>query len=96
MKGYWIVKGDVSNFEGFKEYTDLTPDIITVFGGKFLIRAGKHEVVEGTSRSRNTIIEFPSYEQAMKCWYSAEYQEARKKRLAHSDVDIVVVEGFTE
>lgn len=93
MKGYWIVKGDVTNPEGFKNYTALTPDVIAKFDGKFLVRAGEHKVVEGESRTRNTVIEFPSYQKAMECWESQDYQEAKKQRLGHANFDIVIIQG---
>lgn len=92
-KGYWIVQSDVSNAEQFKEYLARTPAAITKYEGKFLIRAGNSKVVEGASRSRNTVIEFPSYELAMACWNSEEYQTAREFRLGAAELDIVVIEG---
>lgn len=94
MKGYWIVKGEISNLEGFKQYTDVTPDIISKFGGRFIIRAGKNEIVEGNSKTRNTVIEFPSYQDALSCWHSEEYKAAKKLREGHAEFDIVVIEGY--
>lgn len=92
-KGYWIVHADVSDVEKFKEYASRTPTAIAKFGGKFLVRAGKYEVAEGCARSRNTIIEFPSYESALACWDSAEYQDAKAYRIGGAELDIVIVEG---
>lgn len=92
-KGYWIIRLDVIASEPFGEYIKRTPEAITKYGGKFLARAGKHECVEGVARSRNSIIEFPSYQAAMDCWNSLEYQSARDFRLGAAEMDIVLVEG---
>jgi uncharacterized protein (DUF1330 family) len=92
-KGYWIVRADVSDMEKFKEYAARTPAAIEKFGGKFIARAGKFEVVEGGTRSRNTLIEFPSYDSALACWDSPEYQEAKTYRIGGAELDIVILEG---
>jgi len=92
-KGYWIVRADISNQEKFLEYAKRTPAAISKYGGKFLARAGKYLCVEGSSRSRNTIIQFPSYAAAMECWESSEYQDAKLYRKEAGDLDIVIVEG---
>lgn len=91
--GYWIVRADVTDMEKFKEYASRTPAAVEKFGGKFLARGGKYEVVEGSTRSRNTIIEFPSYESALACWDSAEYQDAKTYRIGGAELDVVIVEG---
>lgn len=95
-KGYWIVKADVYDQEKFLAYASKTPSALNKYGGKFLARAGRYEVVEGSTRSRNTIIEFPSFDMAMACWNSEEYQEAKQHRLGTAELDIVVVEGYAE
>jgi uncharacterized protein (DUF1330 family) len=66
-KGYWIVRVDVTNDEGYKPYAAANPAIFKKFGGRFLTRAGKFEAPEGTSRSRNIVIEFPDYATAVAC-----------------------------
>lgn len=92
-KGYWIVRADVTDMEGFTEYLKRTPTAINKYAGKLLARAGTYELVEGTTRSRNTIIEFPSWQAALDCWYSEEYQEAKKYREGVAELDVVIVEG---
>lgn len=93
-KGYWILRADVFDIEKFNEYASRTPEVLAKFGGKFLVRAGRYEVVEGQSRSRNVIIEFPSYESAIACWNSHEYQNAKTYRLGAAELDVVVIEGL--
>ena len=94
MKGYWIIKGEVTNPEGFKDYVAVAPNVVKSYGGDYLVRGGNHEIVEGTSRARNTVIEFPSYQAALDCYKSTEYQDAIKLRADHADFDIVVIEGL--
>src|SRR3954470_10415657 len=57
-KGYWIVSIDVSDPEGYKLYVAENAKAFRKFGAKFLVRGAKPEVVEGTARSRNVVIEF--------------------------------------
>lgn len=93
-KGYWMVHVDVSDLEVFKHYAAATPPVLAKFGARFLARAGKHESAEGAGRSRNTIIEFPSYQAALDCYHSEEYQALRRLRQDAGHMDIVVVEGY--
>ncbi|GIK79994.1 MAG: DUF1330 domain-containing protein [Pseudorhodoplanes sp.] len=93
-KAYWIARVDVSSEEGYKAYAAANPAIFRKFGGRFIVRAGKFEAVEGSSRSRNVVIEFPDYESAMACYRSPEYQENIKVRAPHSVADLVIIEGY--
>ena len=93
-KGYWIGRVDVKNEEAYKPYAAANPAIFKKFGGRFVVRGGKFECTEGTSRSRNVVIEFPSYEAAVACFRSPEYQANIKVRQPHSIVDMIIVEGY--
>jgi uncharacterized protein (DUF1330 family) len=93
-KGYWIGRVDVHNEEGYKAYAAANPAIFKKFGGRYVIRGGKFEGVEGQSRSRNVVIEFDSYEKALACYRSPEYQENIKRRQPHSIAELIVVEGY--
>ena len=93
-KGYWIVRVDIRDPEQYKSYIAANAAPFRKWGAKFLVRAGQHEAVEGTARSRNAVIEFPSYEAALECWRSPEYQEAIKLRAPVSTADIVIIEGY--
>jgi len=93
-KGYWIARVDVHSEEGYKPYAVNNAGIFKKFGGRFVIRAGKQEAVEGKARSRNVVIEFPSYEQALACYNSPEYQANKKIRLPHGEAEIIVIEGY--
>jgi uncharacterized protein (DUF1330 family) len=92
--GYWIGRVDVADTEKYKAYIQANAVAFKKFGAKFLVRAGRFENPEGTSRSRNVVIEFPTYQAALDCWKSPEYQEALKLRLQISTIDLVIVEGY--
>jgi len=93
-KGYWIVRVDIRDPEHYKKYIAANAAPFRKFGAKFLARAGRHEVVEGTARSRNAIIEFPSYQAALDCWNSPDYQAAMAIRTPVSTADLVIIEGY--
>ena len=93
-KAYWIARVDVHNEEGYKPYAQANGAIFKKWGGRFVVRGGKHTGVEGQARSRNVVIEFPDYDTALACYRSPEYQENIKRRTPHSTAELVIVEGF--
>ena len=93
-KGYWVARVDVSNDEGYKPYAAANLAIFKKFGGRYVVRGGKFEAIEGQSRSRNVVIEFDSYDAAMACYNSPEYQANIKVRQPHSNADLVIIEGY--
>lgn len=93
-KGYWLPQIDVSNMEGYKAYMAATPPAHEKYQGVALARGGRSEVAEGHARSRIVIREFPSYDAALACYASEEYQRARPLRLPHSQCDFLIVEGY--
>ena len=93
-KGYWIGRVDVNNDEGYKPYAAANPAIFKKFGGRFVVRGGKFEAPEGSARKRNVVIEFPSYQAALDCYNSPEYQANIKVRQSAAEADIIVIEGY--
>lgn len=93
-KGYWIARVDVADPEKYKAYVAANAEPFRMFGARFLVRAGNFENPEGTSRSRNVVIEFPSYQAALDCWKSPEYQAAVALRVPVSTIDLVIIEGY--
>jgi len=94
-KGYWIGRVDVNDLAQYQKYIDSNGSAFEKFSAKFLIRGGKFENVEGTSRARNVVIEFPTYQAALDCYHSEEYSLAKAHRLPASDADIIIIEGMT-
>jgi uncharacterized protein (DUF1330 family) len=93
-KGYWIARVDVDDPQGYQAYVAANAEPFRQFGARFLVRGGRFENPEGGSRSRNVVIEFPSYQAALDCWNSPGYQAARALRLPVATADVVVVEGW--
>jgi uncharacterized protein (DUF1330 family) len=93
-KGYWIGHIDVTEPEGYKAYmaADMAP--FGKFGGHFLVRGGAREVVEGVVRGRTVVIEFPSYDTALACYRSPDYQAAKKLRDGRAEFDLTIAEGY--
>lgn len=93
-KGYWIARADVHNQESYTAYVEANGPAFEKFGGRFLVRGGTFSVPEGSTRQRHVVVEFPSYQAALDCWNSPEYQAAREHRLTAAEFDMVIVEGY--
>jgi uncharacterized protein (DUF1330 family) len=95
MPAYWVARSRIDDPVQYKKYTDLVPAIIARHGGKVLARGGKFRVMEGPDTFRRFIvIEFPTFEQAVACFESPEYQEAAAHRKAGGGiVENVIVDG---
>jgi uncharacterized protein (DUF1330 family) len=93
-KAYWIAHVDVTDPEAYKAYIAANAESFAKYGARFLVRAGRHEVAEGTSRARQVVLEFKDYETALACYRSPEYEAAKALRVAASLADIVIVEGY--
>jgi uncharacterized protein (DUF1330 family) len=93
-QGYWIGHVDVTNPEPYKAYMAADMAAFGKFGGRFLVRGGAREVPEGKVRSRTVVLAFPSYDAALACYRSDEYQAAKQLRDGNADFDLVVVEGY--
>jgi uncharacterized protein (DUF1330 family) len=93
-KGYWIVRVDVSDPEGYKAYIAANAEAFRKYGAHFVVRGGRYEAVEGKSRERNVVIEFKDYATALACYRSPEYAKAIKVRDGKATADIIVIEGY--
>lgn len=91
--GYWIARVDVNDVDRYQDYVAANAEPFAKYGARFLIRGGRFENPEGTSRERNVVIEFPSYSDAVECYRSPEYQAAKAKRDGASEADVVIIEG---
>lgn len=96
MAAYLIVDVKVSDPEVYKGYTKLVPATVEAYGGRFLVRGGNAETVEGDwIPNRLVVLEFDSVEQA-KAWYdSEEYREPKRIRHAASHANMILVEGVS-
>jgi uncharacterized protein (DUF1330 family) len=98
MPAYWLARSRVIDPVEYKKYTDLVPDIIARHGGKILARGGKFRIMEGPEKfQRFIVIEFPTFDQAVACFTSPEYDKAAAfRRNGAGEVENVIVEGVEE
>lgn len=93
-KGYWIANNSVSDAAAYDKYRQAVAAYLKANGARFIIRAGQQEVVEGSAHPRMIVIEFPSYDEALRCYNSLEYKAIRQIRVGASDINFVIVEGY--
>ena len=93
MKGYWIARVTVNDPDQYKLYAESAPDAFRKYGARVLARGGRARQLEGEGRPRNVVIEFDSFDQALACYNSPEYQAARARRAGAGEAEIVIVEG---
>lgn len=93
-KGYWIARVDVSDPEGYQRYVAANAAAFSKYGARFVVRGGRFEAPEGTSRSRNVVLEFEDYETALACYHSPEYAAAKALREPYSTADLLIIEGY--
>jgi uncharacterized protein (DUF1330 family) len=94
MAAYVIVDIQVTDPAGYAEYRRLAPPIVAAYGGKYLVRGGALETLEGDwAPQRLVVLEFPSVAQAKAWWDSPEYRPLREMRQRTTLSRMVVVEG---
>lgn len=94
VKGYWIASGEVTDMNAYKKYIEANAESFAEFGAKFLVRGGEGEVVEGSVKSRNVVLEFDSYEKALACYHSDSYQKAKALRQGAAEMNLFIVAGY--
>ena len=95
MPVYLIVEISVHDAETYERYKQLAPASIAAFGGRYLARGGRTEVLEGTwAPPRLVILEFPTMEQARAWWASPEYAPAKALRQASASTKMLLLEGL--
>ena len=95
MAAYLVAQINVTDPEQFEKYRDVVPAVIAEFGGRYLVRGGEMEVVEGTwAAPRLVIIEFPDMAGAKSFYHSDAYQKILPLRLAASEGNAILVEGI--
>jgi len=94
MAAYVIGEIEVTDPGIYEEYRKQVPAVIAKFGGRYLVRGGRVEPLEGGwSPKRLVVVEFPSMEQALKWYRSAEYAPLIKVRQKASRGHLAIVEG---
>lgn len=93
-KGYWIARVDVENDAEYAAYRALNGIAFAKFGARFLVRGGSREVAKGIPRKHDVVIEFDSYEKALACYHSPEYQAALAHLAGAGPTDLVIIDGY--
>ncbi len=93
MPAYIIGEIEITDPETYKRYTAQTPGVIGKFGGRYIVRGGNGEAVEGAAPKRVVVIEFPDKATAKRFYNSPEYQEILKIRHSASSGRLFLVDG---
>lgn len=94
MPAYVVVEIAVQDADTYERYKQLAPPSIATHGGRYLVRGGATEVLEGTWHPpRFVILEFPTAEQARAWWSSPEYAPAKALRNACAQTEMILVQG---
>ena len=94
MPAYVIADVQVTDPAGYEPYRPLAAASIARFGGRFVVRGGKADLLEGSPEpKRVVVIEFPDADTARRWYHSDEYQQALKIRQANSTARLILVEG---
>jgi uncharacterized protein (DUF1330 family) len=95
MSAYIVVQVEVSDPAGYDDYKNMVPPSMAPYGGKFVVRGGNCETLEGEWRpKRLVILEFPSVAKAKAWWASDEYRDAKALRQRTAKTEMIVVEGL--
>ncbi|HVE48834.1 MAG TPA: DUF1330 domain-containing protein [Casimicrobiaceae bacterium] len=94
MAAYLVANIDVTDPAGYDDYRKGVLATITQYGGRFLVRGGAVEPLEGEWRPKRVVIlEFPTLEQAQQWWDSPEYRPLKDLRRRASNGDLFLVAG---
>lgn len=95
MPAYLLANIEVTDQAGFERYRAAVPAVIARHGGRYLVRGGASEVVEGAfPAQRFVVLEFPDRATAEAFWASADYAECKKLREGAATMNVVIVEGI--
>ena len=94
MKAYWVVRGNILNQEEYSKYIDLAGPTVHKHNGEFLVRGEQQIELEGEGFERTVLIEFNSFDEALSCYNSAEYQEALNYVKNSAKRLVTIVEGI--
>jgi uncharacterized protein (DUF1330 family) len=95
MAAYCIAEIDITDPATYEEYRKQVPAVIAKYGGKYLVRGGSVESLEGGwLPKRLAVLEFASMEQALKWYRSPEYAPLIKLRQKASRSKLTLVEGL--
>jgi uncharacterized protein (DUF1330 family) len=94
VPAYVILDIHVKDAEEYAAYRERSPATLERYGGRYLVRGGDFEVLEGDwAPERVVVLEFPSVERAQEWYRSPEYQEIAPMRQRAAPSAMVLVAG---
>lgn len=95
MPAYVVLDIDVTDPTTYAKYKELGPPAVAAYGGRYLVRGGRVESLEGSwVPSRFVILEFPTVESGRAWWASTEYAPAKALRQASARTEMLLLEGM--
>ena len=95
MPAYVTVQVAVDDPAIYEQYKALAPPAIAAYGGRYVVRGGRSEILEGTWQpARLVLLEFPTMERARAWWASPEYAEAKALRQSCAQTEMLLIEGL--
>jgi uncharacterized protein (DUF1330 family) len=92
-KGYWMAMVDITDPDNYPKYIAANKAAFDKYDAKFVVRGGQGDVFEGPAATRLVVIEFDTYQTALDCFHSAEYQAALALRKQFATAHFAIVEG---
>jgi uncharacterized protein (DUF1330 family) len=94
MAAYLVVDIEVTDPGAYEDYKAQVPALIAAHGGRYLVRGGATEVLEGSWQPQRTVIlEFPDMASLKAFWQDPQYQPLRAIRERAARSNLVAVEG---
>jgi uncharacterized protein (DUF1330 family) len=94
MPAYMIVQIKITREDGWPEYREQVSRLFAAHGGRYLVRGGQVEVLEGSHDGRRLVVfEFPSMEVIRSVWNSPEYERVKRLREGSGELDVWAVPG---
>ena len=94
MSAYVIAAITVSDPDQYEKYKPMASASVAKYGGRYLTRGGKFEVIEGDwAAPRTVVLEFESVEAARRWYYSPEYEAAKQTRAGAAQGNYIIIEG---
>ena len=94
MPAYMVVQVKVTDPEKYAAYREAVPSVVQAFGGRYVVRGGAVEVLEGSHDGRRVVLfEFPSVEAIKRFWQSPEYAKVKPLRENAAEIDVWAIPG---
>ena len=94
MSAYVLVEIEVTNQEEYAAYGKLAHESVTSHGGRFLVRGGETDMLEGEWAPRIVVLEFESLDAIRRWYHSDDYQKILPMRLNTTKSRLIAVEGY--